>query len=145
GERSVARAKGEPESGGGDFFLGESGKDVDEGSPCWGLPRVMAARPFRLEGRWEGASRWDSGRHHPLMEATVFLACFVAMGSAGGPSFPQIGDSLDRRGEVQKSLVPKELIPPAPVFSPEEALRTFTVGEGDRLELAGSDPRVEEP
>lgn len=79
------------------------------------------------------------------MKKTVLLGCFVAMGSWGGPSFAQIGDSLDKPGEVQKSLVPKELIPPAPVLSPEEALRTFTVAEGYRLELAASEPRVEEP
>ncbi len=62
------------------------------------------------------------------------------------PSSPaQIGDSQDKPGVVQKSLVPKEQIPPAPVLTPEEALKTFRVAKGYRLKLAASEPQVQEP
>lgn len=68
------------------------------------------------------------------------------MGGVGAPlCLAQIGDSQDKPGVVQAPLVPKEQIPPAPVLSPEEAMKTFTVAEGYRLELAASEPRVQEP
>ncbi|MAS92834.1 MAG: dehydrogenase [Verrucomicrobiales bacterium] len=66
-------------------------------------------------------------------------ACFAPFASG------QIGDRLDKPGMVQKSLVPKDEIPPAPVLSPEEALKSFTVAPGYRLELAASEPQVQEP
>jgi mono/diheme cytochrome c family protein/glucose/arabinose dehydrogenase len=71
----------------------------------------------------------------------------IVLGSVCLPSFAtaQIGDRLDTPGVVQKSLVPKEDIPPAPVLSPEEALKTFTVAPGYHLELAASEPQVQEP
>ena len=57
----------------------------------------------------------------------------------------QIGDRQDRPGVVQEALVPAGLIPPAPALSPEEALKTFTVASGYRLELAAAEPQVQEP
>ncbi len=58
----------------------------------------------------------------------------------------QIGDKADRPGEVQKSLVPKELIPSAPALTPEEALKTFQFAEpGYRIELVASEPMIQEP
>ena len=71
----------------------------------------------------------------------------MVLGSFCHPPFAaaQIGDRLDSPGMVQKSLVPKEQIPPAPVLSPEEALKTFTVAPGYHLELAASEPQVQEP
>ncbi|NBX35491.1 hypothetical protein EBR16_09075, partial [bacterium] len=41
----------------------------------------------------------------------------------------QIGD---KAGEVQRPLVPANLIPPSPALSPEEELRTFQVAPGYR-------------
>ena len=55
-------------------------------------------------------------------------------------AFAQIGDKLDKPGEVQKSLVPAELIPPAPALSPTEALKSFQLPPGLRLELVASEP-----
>src|SRR5688572_11216346 len=57
----------------------------------------------------------------------------------------QIGDRQDKAGEVQQQLVPAELVPPAPVLTPAEALKTFTVVPGYKLELAAADPQVQEP
>ncbi len=41
--------------------------------------------------------------------------------------------------------VPREEIPPAPALRPEEALKTFTLKDGFRMELVASEPMVEEP
>lgn len=76
-----------------------------------------------------------------------FWFAILVLGSVACPPFAsaQIGDRLDKPGVVQKPLVPKDQIPPAPVLSPEEALKTFTVAPGFHLELAASEPQVQEP
>lgn len=76
--------------------------------------------------------------------------CLIRLLFLGGllftpAAFSQIGDGLDKPGEVQESLVPRDQIPPAPVLSPEEALKSLTVAPGYRLELAASEPQVQEP
>src|SRR5687767_14132311 len=67
----------------------------------------------------------------------VFLFCFGA-----AAVFAQIGD---KQGELQPSLIPPEKIPPAPALSPEEALKSFKLAPGIRLELAAAEPLVQEP
>jgi glucose/arabinose dehydrogenase len=51
----------------------------------------------------------------------------------------------DKPGETQKPLVPKELIPPAPVLTPEQALATFQLPPGFRIEVVAAEPLVEDP
>ena len=51
----------------------------------------------------------------------------------------------DRTGEEQRSLVPRELIPPAPPLSPEEALKSFRLQPGFRVECVAADPLVQNP
>lgn len=70
--------------------------------------------------------------------ASVALALFSTC-------IAQIGDRLDRPGDVQKSLVPAELIPPAPALTPDEAMKTFKIAPGYRIELAAAEPQVQEP
>ena len=41
--------------------------------------------------------------------------------------------------------VPPDQIPPAPALSPDEALKTFTLKDGFRIELVAAEPMVEEP
>ena len=53
-------------------------------------------------------------------------------------TFAQSGD---KSGEDQKSLVPEKLIPPAPALSPEEAMKTFKLQKGFRLELVAAEDR----
>ena len=60
-------------------------------------------------------------------------------------AFAQIGDRADKAGVVQKSLVPADQIPPAPALTPEQALKSFTVAPGFKLELAAAEPHVQEP
>ena len=57
----------------------------------------------------------------------------------------QIGDKSDRHGEVQTSLVPPELIPPAPARSPEEEIKTFKLQAGLKIECVASDPLIQDP
>jgi len=57
----------------------------------------------------------------------------------------QIGDRADKAGVVQKSLVPADKIPPAPALTPEQALQSFTLAPGIKLELAAAEPHVQEP
>ena len=61
-----------------------------------------------------------------------------------GPLSAQMGDSRDGGGFVQKPP-PAEWIRPAPVLSPQEALKTFTLPPGFRIELVASEPLIHEP
>ncbi len=57
----------------------------------------------------------------------------------------QMGDVLDKKGEVQASLVPRERIPPSPVLTPAQALAAFQLAPGLRIELVASEPLIEAP
>src|SRR6266516_3764426 len=72
------------------------------------------------------------------MPFRVFLLAFCA----GLIVWAQQGD---QEGEPQAPLVPKELIPPAPVVPPERALKTFKLQPGFHLELVASEPLVHNP
>src|SRR5688500_8813271 len=76
-----------------------------------------------------------------LLFSRATLALLVALPAA----FAQIGDRQDKKGEVQKALVPPEKIPPAPALTPEEALKSFKLAPGIKLELAAAEPLVQEP
>ena len=51
----------------------------------------------------------------------------------------------DRGHRNMNSVVPEDLIPPAPVLSVEEALKTFTLAEGFIIEPVAAEPLVEKP
>ena len=70
------------------------------------------------------------------------LTIFALMLLAGLPLRGQIGD---KQGELQPSLIPPEKIPPSPALTPEEALRSFKLAPGIKLELAAAEPLVQEP
>jgi mono/diheme cytochrome c family protein/glucose/arabinose dehydrogenase len=53
--------------------------------------------------------------------------------------------SGDKPGEVQKPLVLKKLIPPAPFLSPEQALKSFKLQPGFRIELVAAEPLIHKP
>ncbi|GBL24550.1 hypothetical protein EMGBS6_13350 [Opitutia bacterium] len=50
----------------------------------------------------------------------------------GGRRCAQVGD---KAGEAQVPIVPANLIPPSPPLTAEEALRSFKVAPGYRIEL----------
>jgi mono/diheme cytochrome c family protein/glucose/arabinose dehydrogenase len=57
-------------------------------------------------------------------------------------AFAQEGDE---KGEPHRGRVPKELIPPAPWLSPEQALKSFRIADGLRIECIAHEPLVESP
>ncbi len=70
------------------------------------------------------------------------IACLLLLLSASTGVFAQKGD---KPGEEQKLLVPKHLIPPAPVLTPEQALKTFKLPPGFRIEVVAAEPLIEDP
>ncbi len=51
----------------------------------------------------------------------------------------------DKAGEAQKETVPPDKIPPAPVLSPGEQLRSFRLPPGFRVELVAAEPLLRSP
>lgn len=51
----------------------------------------------------------------------------------------------DIKGEAQNPRVPREKIPPAPPLPPAQALATFKLAAGFRIELVAAEPMVESP
>lgn len=74
----------------------------------------------------------------------ALLVCAVASALLS-ESQAQLGDIGNTPAEAQISLVPEEQIPPAPALSAEEALTSFKLPLGYKLEIAASDPLVQDP
>lgn len=70
----------------------------------------------------------------------VYLVCLLTLNSYG-----QAGDGKDRPGTNQASRVPENVIPPAPVLSPEEALKSFKLPPGFEIQIAAAEPYVNSP
>src|SRR5439155_21190488 len=51
----------------------------------------------------------------------------------------------DEGGETQTPRVSKELIPPAPTLPPDQALKSFKLQPGFRIELVSPEPLVHDP
>src|SRR5438105_9858027 len=71
------------------------------------------------------------------MRKLLFLLLFVVV-----PAFAQRGDNP---GEVQIAPLKDSEIPPAPILSPAESLKTFKLQPGFRIELVASEPLIEAP
>lgn len=56
-----------------------------------------------------------------------------------------LGQNGDREGEEQPPLPPDLVVPPAPALTPAEALATFALHPGFRIELVAAEPLVEDP
>ncbi len=72
------------------------------------------------------------------MKEKLILATLLAALSAPA-------QSGDKEGEEQRLRVPVHLIPPAPVLTPEEALKSFQVKPGFRVEIVAAEPLVNTP
>ena len=70
----------------------------------------------------------------------IFLALAIACGTASA----QQGDQSDP-GTKQTPRVPADKIPPAPPLSPSEALASFKLQPGFRIELVASEPLIHDP
>lgn len=73
----------------------------------------------------------------PLRHALLLSALATA---------PLLAQQGDRKGhEKMDSFVPEELIPPAPVLSVEDALKSFEIAPGFVIEAVVAEPLVEKP
>lgn len=74
----------------------------------------------------------------PPPAAAGIVSCLALF----SPLFAQRGD---KPGEVQTPLPSHIVIPPSPALSPEEALKSFKVARGFRIEIVAADPLVHDP
>ncbi len=75
-----------------------------------------------------------------LHRASLLLAALIL--TAALPAHAQKGD---RKWEEQSTLPSHLKSPPSPALSPQEALRTFRLPKGFRIELVAHDPMVQDP
>lgn len=75
---------------------------------------------------------------HLISRLSILALATALTGSA-------LAQQGDKPGEVQKLLVPKELIPPSPVLTPEQALKAFKLEPGFRIEVVAAEPLVHDP
>jgi len=101
--------------------------------------RIMVAPSSFSRGKPYQRPRLVMPSPTQIFSRLLALCCLTA------PAFGQIGDRQDKAGVVQRSLVPADQIPPAPALTPDEAMKSFTVAPGYRLELAAADPLVQDP
>ena len=73
------------------------------------------------------------------LKAAFILLCGIVVSQVA------FGQSGDKPGEVQKVLVPEEKIPPAPILSPAESLKSFKLQPGFRIEVVAAEPLVTMP
>jgi putative membrane-bound dehydrogenase-like protein len=74
------------------------------------------------------------------------LVCALAATCwVGAIASAQIGDRADKPGVVQKPPSFSASLPPSPALSPAEALKTFKLAPGIKLELVAAEPLVEDP
>ena len=81
----------------------------------------------------------------PGPSAVSLRACVALFSFACIAHAAEFGDKRDKPGEVQRVVVPRELIPPATPRSPEEEMKTFQLAPGFRIELVASDPLIGDP
>ncbi len=80
----------------------------------------------------------------PITPITPIALITVAVLAAHAPRAAHAQQG-DQPGERQPDLPPDLVVPPAPVLSPEDALATFAIQPGFRVELAAAEPLIEDP
>ncbi len=95
---------------------------------------------------------WNFFKNRPLNNFVSSLnlisklcLCVVAAFTFSGNLYAQNGDKKDGSGEKQIAPIPPEKIPPSPVLSGEQALKSFKLETGFRIELVASEPLVHDP
>lgn len=72
--------------------------------------------------------------------SALALACLPA-----SLAFSQAGDRKDREGQIQEEIWKEIDVPPAPILTPDEAMRSFSIEPGYKLELVAAEPLVNDP
>src|SRR6266508_3805193 len=84
----------------------------------------------------------------PAFLCVLLLAVFVSAESIP-PERPRARPPSELTGwadwERGEELLQRIKVPPAPPLSPEEAMRTFRIAPGYRLELVASEPMAQNP
>jgi glucose/arabinose dehydrogenase/mono/diheme cytochrome c family protein len=88
-----------------------------------------------------------NSRHFFVELTPIFLASIYFFSAIFfAPNlFAQNGDKKDSGGEKQIPRVPPEKIPPSPVLTAEQALKSFKLAPGFRIEIVASEPLVHDP
>jgi len=81
----------------------------------------------------------------PGTSAMRLQACVALFSLACIAHAAEFGDKRDKPGELQRLVVPRELIPPATPRSSEEEMKTFQLAPGFHIELVASDPLIGDP
>lgn len=81
----------------------------------------------------------------PVLAPKQFVPLAAAIAVTLNVQGAEFGDKRDKPGVVQKLIVPHELIPPSPALTPVDAMKTFKVAPGFRIELVASDPLIGDP
>jgi mono/diheme cytochrome c family protein/glucose/arabinose dehydrogenase len=76
------------------------------------------------------------------LRAGVCLILTTAPAMAASPNPAQNGD---RKGQEQPLVDRQFEVPPAPALTPEQALDSFTIADGYRIECVASDPLIHDP
>ena len=80
-----------------------------------------------------------------MMKFRVLTLVVLVSFMLAAPLHAQRGDSRDSAGMKQADPIPADKIPPQPVLSPEEAMKTFKIQPGFRMELVAAEPLVQCP
>lgn len=74
---------------------------------------------------------------------SITTTAFALLTSAS--AIGQAGDKRDASGQVQEEVWKEIEVPPAPVLTPEEAMKSFEIEAGYSLELVAAEPLVNDP
>lgn len=85
----------------------------------------------------KGRARIDS--RDPMAKALLILSLAGLCASAA------TGQNGDKSGEVQADLPDDLVVPPAPILTPAEQLKTFRLPPGFRIDLVAAEPLVVDP
>ena len=149
-----------------------TGGFYDEGRRGWlqDLEKNEAARKafkpgewnkLRIECRGDIFKTWMNGVPAADAKDSMTRSGFIALQAHGSDALGaslsvrfrnirlknagEFGDKKDQPGEVQKLLVPSELIPSSAPQTAKEELKSFQIAHGFHVELVASDPLVQDP
>src|SRR5436853_323884 len=89
------------------------------------------------------AQRPRRGRLNPYIIMVIRL--LLIAGLCAMPLHAQLGDHKDAPGSSQIDPIPLDKVPPAPLLSPEDALKAFRLQPGFRVEVVAAEPLVQDP
>ncbi|MBD5779731.1 c-type cytochrome [Pelagicoccus sp. NFK12] len=81
----------------------------------------------------------------PPKKIPAALVSLVLLAAGSTHLNAQAGDQRDRAGQVQEEVWKEIDVPPAPILTPEEAMQSFYIEPGYRLELVAAEPLVNDP